>query len=83
MKLDDNSTRELAGIVVGSGVSAPEKIFLLGLHNIIYVLPLIGIAIACAVMGAGAADSLGRIRDRALSRWPFVAAPWPPRSASA
>jgi cytochrome c biogenesis protein CcdA len=63
------------GIVVGSGVSAPQKVFLLGLYNLIYVLPLIGITIACAVMGAEAADWLGRIRDRALSRWPFVAAP--------
>jgi cytochrome c biogenesis protein CcdA len=63
------------GIVAGSEVSSPEKVFLLGLYNVIYVLPLIGIAIACAVMGDGAAASLGRIRDRALDRWPFAAAP--------
>ena len=63
------------GIVVGSNASSPEKVFLLGLYNIVYVLPLIGIAIACAVMGADAADSLSRIRDKALNRWPVAAAP--------
>lgn len=63
------------GIVVGAGISAPEKAFLLGLYNVVYVLPLIGIALACAVMGPAAADALGRIRDRALSRWPLVVAP--------
>jgi hypothetical protein len=26
-------------------------------------------------MGDGAAESLGRIRDRALDRWPFTAVP--------
>jgi hypothetical protein len=63
------------GIVVGAGVSSPEKVFLLGLYNVIYVMPLIAIAIASAVMGTGAADWLGRIRDWALDRWPLVAAP--------
>ena len=63
------------GIIAGSGVSAPGKLFLLGLYNVIYVLPLIGIAVACAVMGDGAAESLGRMKDKALNRWPFVAAP--------
>lgn len=63
------------GIVVGAGVSAPEKAFLLGLYNVVYVLPLIGIAVACAVMGPDAAGALGRIRDSALNRWPLVVAP--------
>jgi hypothetical protein len=43
---------------------------------VIYVLPLVGIAIACAVMGDGAAESLGRIRDKVLDRWPIAAAPF-------
>ena len=63
------------GLVVGSSVSTPGKVFLLGLYNVVYVLPLIAITITCAVMGADAAASLGRIRDRALRRWPFVVAP--------
>lgn len=63
------------GIVAGSGVSTPEKLILLGLYNIVYVLPLIAIAIACAVMGAGAAAYLAKIRDKALNRWPLAAAP--------
>jgi Sap, sulfolipid-1-addressing protein len=62
-------------IIVGSGVSSPEKLFLLGVYNLVYVLPLIGIAIVCAVMGPGAAGFLSRIRDSVLSRWPVVVAP--------
>lgn len=62
-------------IIVGSGVSSPEKVFLLGVYNLAYVLPLIGIAIVCAVMGPGAAGFLGRIRDSVLGRWPVVVAP--------
>ena len=62
-------------IIVGSGVSSPEKVFLLGVYNLAYVLPLIGIAIVCAVMGPGAAGFLSRIRDSVLGRWPVVVAP--------
>lgn len=62
-------------IIVGSGVSSPGKVFLLGIYNLVYVLPLIGIAILCAVMGPGAAGFLSRIRDSVLSRWPVVVAP--------
>lgn len=62
-------------IVAGSGVSTPGKLFLLALYNVIYVLPLIGIAVASAVMGDAAAEVLGRIRDAALDRWPLAAAP--------
>ncbi len=63
------------GIIVGSTVSDPEKAILLGLYNVAYVLPLIAIAVTCAVMGDAAADSLGRLRDRAMNRWPFFVAP--------
>jgi Sap, sulfolipid-1-addressing protein len=62
-------------IIVGSGVSSPEKLILLGVYNFVYVLPLIGVAIVCAVMGPGATGFLSRIRDRVLSRWPVVVAP--------
>lgn len=62
-------------IIVGSGVSSPGKVFLLGIYNLVYVLPLIGIAIVCAVMGPSAAGFLSRIRASVLSRWPVVVAP--------
>jgi hypothetical protein len=62
-------------IIVGSGVSSPGKVILLGIYNFVYVLPLIGISIVCAVVGPGAAGFLSRIRERVLSRWPVVVAP--------
>lgn len=62
-------------IIVGSGVSSPEKVLLLGIYNLVYVLPLLGIAIVCAVKGPGAAGFLSRIRASVLSRWPVVIAP--------
>jgi hypothetical protein len=62
-------------IIVGSNASAPGKVFLLGIYNFIYVLPLIGIAIVCAVMGPGASRFLNGIRDGVLTRWPVVVAP--------
>lgn len=62
-------------IIVGSGASSPGKVFLLGIYSLVYVLPLIGIAIACALMGPRAAKFLNRIRNRVLNRWPVVVAP--------
>lgn len=62
-------------IIVGSSVSSPAKVFLLGIYNLVYVLPLIGISIVCAVMGPKASRFLNRIRDRVLTRWPVVVAP--------
>jgi hypothetical protein len=62
-------------IIVGSGVTSPEKLLLLCIYNLVYILPLIGIAVVCAVMGPGAAGFLSKFRDRVLSRWPVVVAP--------
>lgn len=62
-------------IIVGSNASSPGKVFLLGIYNVVYVLPLIAIAIVCGVMGPGASGFLNRIRDGALTRWPVVVAP--------
>jgi cytochrome c biogenesis protein CcdA len=62
-------------IIVGSSVSSPSKVFLLGIYNLAYVLPLIGISIVCAVMGPRASGFLNRIRDSVLTRWPVVVAP--------
>lgn len=63
------------GIIVGSAVSAPAKFVLLGIYNLVYILPLIGIAIVCAAMGPDASAFLNRIRDRVLSRWPLIVGP--------
>lgn len=62
-------------IIVGSDASAPGKVLVLGIYNLVYILPLIGIAIVCAVMGPGASRFLNRIRDGVLTRWPVVVAP--------
>ncbi len=62
-------------IIVGSSASTPGKVFLLGIYNLAYVLPLIGISIVCAVMGPRASGFLNRIRDEVLNRWPVVVAP--------
>ncbi len=62
-------------IIVGSDASASGKVFLLGIYNLVYVLPLVAIAIVCAVMGPGASRILNRIRDRALTQWPVFVAP--------
>lgn len=47
-------------IIVGSGVSAPSKVLLLGVYSLVYVLPLIAITVVCAVMGAGATRILNQ-----------------------
>src|SRR6185312_5158031 len=63
------------GIIVGSSASTPGKVFLLGVYNVAYILPLIGITVVCLVMGPRASAFLNRIRDRALTHWPVVVAP--------
>jgi cytochrome c biogenesis protein CcdA len=62
-------------IIVGAGASLPGKAFLLGLYSLVYVLPLIGIAIVCAMVGPRATGILDPIKDRLLTRWPIVVAP--------
>jgi cytochrome c biogenesis protein CcdA len=63
------------GIIVGSSASAPGKAILLGIYNLVYVLPLIAISIVCAAMGPRASGFLNRTRDRVLTRWPLVVSP--------
>ncbi len=63
------------GIIIGSSASTPGKVVVLGIYNVVYILPLIGISVVCAVMGHGASRFLNRIRDRMLHRWPIVVAP--------
>jgi cytochrome c biogenesis protein CcdA len=62
-------------MVLGSSVSAPGKLFLLVLYNLIYVLPLIAIVVVRATMGERGAELLVPISEWIETHWPVVAAP--------
>ncbi len=62
-------------MVIGSDVSVGSKVFLIVLYNVVYVLPLIAITIASAVMGDRAARVLTPIGDWISKNWPLVVAP--------
>lgn len=62
-------------IIVGSSVSGGGKLFLLGLYNLIYVLPLIAIVIVCGVTGERGARVLTPAADWIAMHWPIVVAP--------
>ena len=62
-------------LIVGSGVSLAGKVSLLALYCVIYILPLIAIAVAYAVMGDQAERILRPIGDRLLAHWPIIVAP--------
>ena len=61
--------------MIGSSVSAPEKLFLLVLYNLIYVLPLIAIVVVRGVMGEKGAEVLVPVSDWIQTHWPVVVAP--------
>jgi hypothetical protein len=62
-------------LIVGAGVSLAGKAVALVLFNVLYVLPLIGIVVVCAVKGDQADRVLGPFRQWVVSRWPHVLAP--------
>lgn len=62
-------------MVLGSSVSGASKLFLLVLYNVIYVLPLIAIVVACGVMGEEGGRRLAPVGDWIAMRWPIVVAP--------
>lgn len=62
-------------MVIGSSVSAPGKVFLLVLYNVIYVLPLIAIVVVRAIMGEKGSEMLVPVSAWIETRWPVVAAP--------
>lgn len=62
-------------LIVGSGVSIAGKLTLLGLYCVIYMLPLITIVVAFAVMGDQAERILRPTGDWLLSHWPTIVAP--------
>jgi hypothetical protein len=62
-------------LVIGASVSAPEKVFLLVLYNLVYVLPLIGVIVVRGVMGEKGAEVLVPVSEWIQLHWPVVVAP--------
>ena len=62
-------------MIVGSGVSNPEKLALLVLYCVVYTLPLIAIAVTFALMGKRAEDILRPVGDWLFLHWPVVVGP--------
>jgi cytochrome c biogenesis protein CcdA len=63
------------GMIVGSGVSNPEKLSLLVLYCVVYTLPLIAIAAIFAVTGKRAEALLRPVGDWLLAHWPVIVGP--------
>ena len=62
-------------MVVGSSESVGAKTLLIVVYNVIYVLPLIAIAVVSAIMGERAGRVLAPVGDWVATRWPVVVAP--------
>jgi cytochrome c biogenesis protein CcdA len=62
-------------LIVGSGVSNAEKLSLLVLYCVIYILPLIAITLVFAVMGDKAEQTLRPMGDWLTDHWPVVVGP--------
>jgi len=62
-------------LIVGSGVSNAEKLSLLVLYCVIYILPLIAITLVFAVMGDKAEQTLRPAGDWLTDHWPLVVGP--------
>ena len=62
-------------LIIGSSVSDPGKLFLLLLYCVVYTLPLIGIAVAFAVMGKHGEAKLRPVGDWLLGHWPVIVGP--------
>jgi len=62
-------------MVLGASVSGAEKLFLLVLYNLVYVLPLIAVVVVRGVMGEKAAQLLVPVSGWIQLHWPAVVAP--------
>jgi hypothetical protein len=62
-------------MVLGASVSGPEKLFLLVLYNLVYVLPLVGVVVVRGFMGEKGAELLVPISNWIQIHWPAVVAP--------
>ncbi len=62
-------------MIIGSGVSGPEKLTLLIVYCVIYTLPLIGIAVAFAILGDAAEERVRPLGDWMVAHWPIIVGP--------
>ena len=62
-------------LIVGSGVSAGGKLSLLIIYCVVYTLPLIAIAVICALMGDQAETILRPAGEWLSAHWPAVVGP--------
>jgi hypothetical protein len=62
-------------MIIGSGVSPPEKVTLIVLYCVVYVLPLIVIAATFAIMGERAENVVRPIGNWMLTHWPALVGP--------
>lgn len=62
-------------MIVGSSASTLGKTWLLVLYCVVYTLPLIGIAVACLVMGDRAEGALRPVVEWMFTRWPMIVGP--------
>jgi cytochrome c biogenesis protein CcdA len=62
-------------LIVGANVSNASKLFLVALYSTVYVLPLIVIAVAVALLGERAERRLRPIGTWMLARWPVIVGP--------
>jgi cytochrome c biogenesis protein CcdA len=62
-------------LIVGANVSNAGKLFLVALYSVVYVLPLIGIAVVVAVLGERAERILRPLGMWMRARWPVIVAP--------
>ncbi len=62
-------------LIVGSGVSNPAKLWLLAVYCTVYALPLIAIAIAFALLGDRAEDTVRPFSEWLFAHWPVIIGP--------
>ena len=62
-------------MIVGADISAPSKIGLLLLYCVVYVLPLLVIAVLCLVVGDRAEAKLQPASAWLFAHWPKIVAP--------
>jgi cytochrome c biogenesis protein CcdA len=62
-------------MIAGSSVGTAGKVSLLVLYCAVYTLPLIGIAVVCAVMGQRAEAFLRPVVNWLFARWPLIVGP--------
>lgn len=61
-------------LIVSADVSDGQKLTLLALYSVVYALPLVAIAIVCAVAGPSAQRLLGPLAGWLTRRWPTLVA---------